>query len=95
MGIRVLCIVNCCGGSHEGCWVESNLLEETVSVNDEGQNWICPIIIETFKNDLTKCEDCGRWFMNHVNSIMDRLSIEDDVCYECYSKNHPSDVEDY
>ena len=84
---------NCCGGPHEGCWVESNLLEKTVSVTDEGQNWICPMIIDTFKSGLTKCKKCGRWYRDCVNSIMNRLSSEDDVCYQCYSKEYQSERE--
>ena len=37
---------NECYGLDDACWVNSDLLQHTVCANDEGQNMICPKIIE-------------------------------------------------
>ena len=84
---------NECYGLDDACWVNSDLLHHTVCTNDEGQNMICPKIIELFEDNLYKCSGCGRWYRKETTSILESLGIDTDLCYECYREKFLLDLE--
>ena len=86
---------NECYGLDDACWVNSDLLQHTVCANDEGQNMICPKIIELFEDNLYKCSDCGRWYRKETTSILESLGIDTDLCYECYREKFQIELENY
>lgn len=84
---------NNCGGADEGCWIYSSLLQCTVHATYEGQNMICPKILDIFEESFFKCSECGRWYRKMPNSILKRLGVETDLCYECYREKYQIDLE--